>query len=225
MKKPILKFAIPGVLLLVSVIAVASYDGETTNTASLPLAKVLANSPAIEINEPFPLEENYRAIIDNLEANLSQEMKQPDISREDVLRGWYLSPKEGKKYGTPEAWVFIEEGDNSRWTSPNVTEEEEEMDQRALCVETAGHYSASCLQTTDAQCQNQEKNSCECSDGTKWKQDQGCILTNTKGSFVALNTVELEQGFYLGLPNQKKLNTPENWGWFESGKNSTWRKY
>lgn len=160
--------------------------------------------------------------IDLLLADINSELQQPNILREDILRGWYLGGKTDKKYGTPETWVFEEAGKDSRWISPNAIEEVEIKMSGELCRQTAGSFKASCLDTADDQCEYIGVSSCECSKGTKWHEEQGCILENERGSFIAINSVELAQGYYTALPNEKKLNTPSDWIWTEDGPQSSW---
>ena len=58
---------------------------------------------------------------------------------------------------------------------------------------------------------------------TRWKEDQGCLLTNDKDEFVPISDQELKEGHYLGLISQKKLNTPPTWVWQEAGQKSSWQ--
>lgn len=162
--------------------------------------------------------------VDEILADISAEMHQPNILKSDVLRGWYLGGKSDKKYGTPDTWVFVEDGENSKWMSPNMLEEEALIDDRQLCKETAGTYYASCLESSDSDCEYVGESHCQCLTGTKWQDGQGCIMVTKRGSFVSINNEELEKGWYFGLPNEKKLNTPSNWIWVEQGRDSVWQK-
>lgn len=161
---------------------------------------------------------------DRLLANISRQLSEPNILREDIIRGWYLGGKDDRKFGTPSDWIFKEDGANSKWISPNVLDDSELTDDRQLCRETAGTYVASCLQTSDSDCEYVEKSTCRCLPGSNWAEGQGCILVNDQGSYVSVNNAELSQGWYLGLPNEKKLNTPSDWVWIERGKQSVWSK-
>lgn len=184
---------------------------------------------APEVTQPAPepeasdLDGDYERL-DKLLADITRQMNQPNILKSDIERGWYLGSRSDRKYGTPDGWIFIEDGENSKWISPNALEEEDYIDSRRLCRETAGSYVASCLDSSDSDCQYTENSFCECLEGTKWMEVQGCILVNSRGSYVAINAEELSQGFYLGLPNQKKLNTPSDWVWEEDGLKSAWKR-
>jgi len=164
------------------------------------------------------------AKVDRILADISAQMHQPNVLKTDILRGWYLGGKSDKKYGTPDTWVFVDDGENSKWMSPNVLEEEDLIDNRQLCKETAGSYVASCMQTSDFDCEYVGESYCQCLSGTKWKDSQGCILSTERGSYVSINNSELEKGWYFGLPNEKKLNTPADWLWVEKGRESVWQK-
>jgi len=166
---------------------------------------------------------DYEEVDDKL-AELRLLLAQPDILEEDVRRGWYLASESEKKYGTPNTWIFIENGDDSKWISPNVIEDEELIDSGKLCRKTAGSYISSCLDSTDSSCEYVAESYCSCVYGSKWKDEQGCILVTDKDTYVAINVEELEKGWYFGLPNERKLNTPSDWTWFEAGKKSVWQK-
>lgn len=164
------------------------------------------------------------AKVDRILADISEQMHQPNVLKTDILRGWYLGGESDKKYGTPDTWVFMEDGENSKWMSTNVLEEEDLIDNRQLCKQTAGSYVASCMQTSDSDCEYVGESYCQCLSGTKWKEGQGCILSTERGSYVSINNSELEKGWYFGLPNEKKLNTPADWLWVEKGRESVWQK-
>lgn len=177
-----------------------------------------------EIGEPtenLDLSSKYDAL-ETFMADLSQDLDQPNILKQDILRGWYLGNENEKKYGTPNTWIFQENGAQSRWISPNALDEAKVILENELCRDTAGQFKASCLDTAEDQCEYVGASYCECPQDTQWHGQQGCLLINEDGSFVALNAQELEQGYYWGLPNEKKFNTPENWLWTENGPQSAW---
>lgn len=158
-------------------------------------------------------------------SELNREINRPNVLKEDILRGWYLAAEHEKKYGTPDNWIFIEDGDKSRWVSPLRLEEVEVMDDRTLCRTTAGTYQLSCADSSESGCEYEAaKSHCACSYGSRWRDGEGCILTSDKGAYVAINQEELDRGWYFGLPSQKKLNTPSDWVWEEAGKKSIWKK-
>ena len=167
---------------------------------------------------------SYYGAIDALMADIAGQIHQPNVRKDDILRGWYLASESEMKYGTPTTWVFFEDGENSKWMSTNVIDERELVDEKTLCESTAGRYTSSCLDTTDADCEYVGESYCYCSEGSGWNSEQGCIQTTDRGSFVSINSAELKQGYYLGLPNDKKLNTPEDWKWREAGRQSMWQR-
>lgn len=197
------------------------YSANQQEILNEPVTTLSANM--VTSSSGSDLSVDYEAV-DRKLAELRRQMNQPNILESDILRGWYLASESEKKYGTPDTWIFIEDGENSKWISPNALEEEDTIDDRRLCKGTAGTYISSCLKTAEAECEFVEASHCVCLEETKWKEDQGCILVSPRGTFVAINEKELAQGWYLGLPNQKKLNTPSNWKWIEDGKNSAWKK-
>jgi hypothetical protein len=194
-------------------------SNEKTNEVHLPVQADLTGADKTSDN----LYVDYKEV-DQILANIAAEMSQPNVLKDDILRGWYLGGKSDKKYGTPDTWIFVEDGENSKWMSPNILEEEELIDDRQLCKVTAGTYLASCLQTSDSECEYVEESHCECISGSKWKEGQGCILMTERGTYVSINNSELEKGWYFGLPNEKKLNTPFDWIWVEKGRESVWQK-
>ncbi|MDH5737755.1 MAG: hypothetical protein OEZ23_05560 [Gammaproteobacteria bacterium] len=166
-----------------------------------------------------PFDDDFRAILEDIEGQLHQ----PNIVKSDIVRGWYLASEQEKKYGTPDTWVFVDDGAKSRWVSSNILDEDSLIDDSRLCRSTAGNYTSSCLETSDEACEYVGESFCKCIEGSRWKDGQGCILITEKGSFEAINSKELEQGWYFGLPNEKKLNTPADWIWHEDGQKSMWR--
>jgi len=211
------------IVILISVILFSFGGSQAGNTAdtkvkessSLVQADIMAVAGGSELNA------DYKKADDRL-AEISKQLSQPNILKDDILRGWYLGAKKDRRFGTPDTWIFIEDGENSKWISPNSLDEEDLIDDRELCRKTAGTYFASCLQTSDSDCEYVEQSYCQCLTGSAWNERQGCILTTERGSFVSINSAELEQGWYLGLPNEKKLNTPADWVWVEKGKESVW---
>ncbi len=213
-------------LIIFSIIVLASCGGglppEYENIAeedpSLPV-----QADVMGATEPSDLDVDYDKV-DEILADISAQMHQPNVLKTDILRGWYLGGKADKKYGTPDTWVFVEDGENSKWMSSNVLDEEDLTDNRQLCKQTAGRFTASCLDTSDSDCEYVNESWCHCSLGTKWKSEQGCILATERGSYVSINNSELEKGWYFGLPNERKLNTPSDWTWVEKGRESVWQK-
>jgi hypothetical protein len=223
-----MKYRVPilvTIVVLIAVVLTSCSGRQSGNTAQkntegngkMAQADIMAGTVGSELNTDYEKS-------DKLLADISRQLSQPNILKDDILRGWYLGGKNDRKFGTPDTWIFFEDGENSKWISPNSIEEEDLIDGRELCRKTAGTYFASCLQTSDPDCEYVEQSYCQCLAGSAWNEKQGCILTTERGSFLSINSAELEQGWYLGLPNEKKLNTPSDWVWVEKGKESVWTK-
>ena len=207
------------VLVIVTILTALSLRG-SENQIEVPSDSLTADVVSFAEVDSFV---DYDEVEDQL-AELRRQLSQPNILKDDILRGWYMASESEKRYGTPDNWIFLEDGENSKWISPNVLEEEELIDNRLICEGTAGHFVSSCLDSTDTECEYVSESFCECSYGTKWKVDQGCILTNLKEVYVSINAEDLEKGWYFGLPNERKFNTPSNWIWLEAGRKSIWQK-
>lgn len=213
-------------LIIFSIIVLASCGGDQPSefeNIAQGGAKMAVQADVMGATGSSELELDYEKV-DEILADISAQMHQPNVLKTDILRGWYLGSRSDKKYGTPDTWVFAEDGENSKWMSPNILEEEDLIDHRQICKETAGSYTASCLDTSDSDCEYVNESWCQCLLGTKWKNGQGCILVTERGSYVSINNSELEKGWYFGLPNEKKLNTPFDWTWVEKGRESVWQK-
>jgi len=215
-------------LLFFSILILTSCGGGK-NPENVASAGVVASGRGIQADvmagadEP-ELDVDYKKADDRL-AEIARQLNQPNILKDDILRGWYLGAKADRKFGTPDTWIFVDDGKDSKWISPNLLEEEDNIDSHQLCRATAGTYVPSCLQTSDPDCEYVDQSFCQCLPGSAWMDGQGCILATERGSFVSINSAELEQGWYLGLPNEKKLNTPSDWSWVEEGRESKWSKH
>jgi hypothetical protein len=168
----------------------------------------------IKNNEP-----NMGEIIDKINKNIDQK----NITDDDLNRGWYYGSEDEKKWGTPSNWIWVNEGGKSRWISPNALEKEKDIEMDTLCRKTAGHYVISCIERDLPLCEHIAKNECRCLENTDWVENQGCILINDKKEFVKINSDELTQGWYHGLQNEKKLDTPSSWIWSKNGGESRWQ--
>ncbi len=215
----------PGLIIL-SIIVLASCGGKQPSDfadTGIDIPEIVVQADVMGATGNSNLGTDY-AKVDRILADISAQMHQPNVLKTDILRGWYLGGESDKKYGTPDTWVFVEDGENSKWMSTNVLEEEDLIDGRQLCKKTAGSYFASCLQTSDSDCEYVGESYCQCLLGGKWKDGQGCILATQRGGYVSINNAELEKGWYFGLPSEKKLNTPSDWSWVEKGRASVWQK-
>ena len=163
--------------------------------------------------------EKMQKLLDDIESQLDK----PNISEDDIKRGWYYATEQDKKFGTPSSWIWQANGNNPRWISPNAMEEKDYFELSDLCVQTAGSYVISCLDAEIANCEYIPKSECRCIEGSKWDETQGCILTDEKGDYVSISQDELKKGWYTGLPNEKKLGTPLNWVWIDAGQDSRWQ--
>jgi hypothetical protein len=155
--------------------------------------------------------------------DIDKELNSPNITEEDIRRGLYYASENDKKYGTPSSWIWIDDGDKSRWMSPNIMEQTDISELKDLCVKTAGSYVISCLDTEVPGCEYTAKSRCNCIENSKWDEQQGCILTDEKGEFIPISQDELMRGWYNGLPNEKKLDTPLSWIWVDAGQDSRWQ--
>ncbi len=154
---------------------------------------------------------------------IDQDLEGEDITTEDIERGWYYARENEKKWGTPSSWIWEKDGFQSYWISPNALEEVSDIQIDELCRETAGYFVVSCIERELPHCEHIANSVCRCPNETRWIDDQGCILVNELDELVRLGSEDLKNGWYLGLPNQKKLHTPSNWIWVENGRESRWQ--
>lgn len=228
-------------ILLITVPFLVGCGGTSINEniADLSKADISNTEPVIQEGKPripsaaanestSETTEDEAKEIDDLLKQIEEKINQPNILYEDIKRGWYYGGLDEKKYGTPETWVWIKEGNNSRWVSPNAVEETHIVKDETLCKKTAGTYVVSCVETEIESCEHIPANECRCVMGSKWHDTQGCVLTRyseetESDEYIEISRDELSQGQYTGLPNQKKLNTPLNWVWIDNGKNSRWQ--
>jgi|GEM_PF-1960801 len=168
-------------------------------------------------------EEKKDVDMDQLIEKINKNLERTAITKEEVEQGWYYGEKEDKKLGTPSSWIWIDEGSKSRWVSPNSIEDLDYLKLADLCTKTGGTYIVSCLEREAKDCQYVKESICRCSLDTTWVDEQGCILTDDEGKFIQITPNELRQGWYKGLSNEKKLNTPLSWIWSDNGKDSRWQ--
>ncbi|MBU0727729.1 hypothetical protein KKA95_03520 [Patescibacteria group bacterium] len=164
--------------------------------------------------------------MEKLLEEIDKDLTRPNITEEDIRRGWYLGDYGDRKYGTPDSWIWEDADNESRWVSPNALEEVDYFEVKQLCSSTAGTYVISCIDTEIVECEYVPETECKCVDGTKWVNKQGCILLGEESeeeSFISISQDELKRGWYQGLPSEKKLNTPSSWIWIEGGQDSRWQ--
>ncbi|QQR83767.1 hypothetical protein IPJ72_00980 [Candidatus Peregrinibacteria bacterium] len=153
---------------------------------------------------------------------INQDLDRPTISAQDIERGWYYGGRDDKKFGTPDSWRLIQDGERTRWARMGLVEAFIATESDQLCRQTAGKYVFSCLDHEVDGCEYILESLCRCSEKTQWFDQQGCIQIDSAGQPVEITLNELEAGFYLGLTNQKKLNTPPEWTWEDLGPQSRW---
>jgi len=205
---------------------VAQLGPETTKPGipqrkpSLPSQKSLeANALGTHYVNPRKEDLEMQALIDRLDNNIAR----PNITIEDIKRGWYTGQVHEKKIGTPNSWLWIDRGPKSVWSSPSALDETEDQAKDTLCRQTAGFYAFSCIEREYAGCENIATSICRCPDQTKWIDKQGCVLLNNRGESVVITPNDLKRGWYYGLNSEKKLDTPAAWMWLEAGKDSRWQ--
>lgn len=161
--------------------------------------------------------------MDQLLDTINKGLHQPAISKEEVLQGWYYGKEEEKKLGTPNSWIWVDEGVKSRWVSPYAIEDASQAEQDKLCTKTGGTYIISCLEREADNCQYVSKSECHCAANTTWVDRQGCVMTDDNDDFVQITPDELRRGWYSGAPYQKKLNTPLSWIWEDTAGEARWQ--
>ena len=153
-------------------------------------------------------------ITDSLLDQINTTIKQPNITEDDIRRGWYYAPLlQDKKYGTPDTWQWIEDGEHPQWISPNMIGEIAHLKNKELCQQKRGVYILSCIESESLDCEYIPESECRCQKDARMHNEQGCILVDEEGQFVEIGISEFSQGWYNELQGQKKLNTPKNWIW------------
>lgn len=184
-----------------------------------PIEKAeVRQEPKKKWKKPVSGELNMERLLDRI----NEHVNEPAITAAEIQRGYYYGQEYEKKVGTPKAWLWIEEGIHSRWASPDVLETALDVEIEELCRKTAGVYAVSCVEREIEHCEYIPASECRCLDGSIWVKAQGCILADEEGKAVTISDAELEKGWYFGLPNEKKLDTPLSWFWFENAKHSRW---
>lgn len=187
---------------------------------SIPVTDNLqANALGAIGNLQTPPEPDMKQLIERINSNISQ----PNISVEDIERGWYPGGVTDKRDGTPSTWTWVDKGNDSAWVSPSFLDETDDMGLEKLCRSTAGTYAFSCIEREFPGCEHIAKSLCRCTDQTRWIDKQGCILLGKDGNPVAITSSDMKRGWYYGLPNEKRLDTPVNWVWTEGGQKSRWQ--
>ncbi len=159
-------------------------------------------------------------LVDRIDRNLASK----NVTLEDIDRGWYYGSEEERKWGTPQSWIWVNEGVKSHWISTDAIQSTRDMKNDEFCRGTGGYYVISCIERELPHCEYIPKSKCRCSSGTDYVDEQGCILIDGGHEFISINSDELKQGWYFGQSAEKKLNTPSSWIWVDGGKKSRWRQ-
>jgi hypothetical protein len=189
----------------------------------LPQVNLQANvlgSTRVQDNNEEKKEIDMGGLVERIDRNLASK----NITVEDIERGWYYGSDDNRKWGTPQSWIWVNDGAKSHWISLDALQKVRDIETDELCRGTGGYYVISCVERELPHCEHIPESKCRCSVNAEWVDDQGCILTDRSGEFISINSDELKQGWYFGLSNEKKLDTPSNWIWSESGKQSRWRQ-
>ncbi len=207
-------FALPVLALLLSACSWGQSEGQKAE-----LVYFAAEITAPQLASPFQIDKQIQRQL----SQINRELARPNIAREELLRGWYYGLESEKKYGTPDSWIWQEEGKTGKWLTSDLLKERDFLAERLLCQQTAGLYFLSCLESESDQCEHVPQSSCRCTEGSGWAQEEGCLLLDEQGEFVPASAQELAQGWYYGLNSQKKKGTPPSWVWKEQGVHSVWR--
>jgi hypothetical protein len=189
---------------------------------SMPQLKI-AQADLLEASDNPEASNSKEIDVAELVETVNETLGQPTINAEDIERGWYFGSKGDKKTGTPDSWLFVDDGINSRWSSPGAISEIDELFKEELCYITGGSYTPSCIEEEAINCEYISKSECRCAYESKWVDEQGCIAVDDEDEFIKITDEELKQGWYSGQINQKKLNTPLNWIWVAGGNGSRWQ--
>lgn len=212
------------IILTALFLTACSGSGKTAPQAkkpSIPTGKIMQANVlgATDIKKSDKASADVEKLVKEINKNIEQE----NITAQDIKRGfYYVSLKDEKKLGTPDSWIWVDDGAKSRFISPNAKESAKEMQADELCRKTAGTYTISCAEKVTENCEYIPKSECRCAEDSKWLDDQGCILTNGS-NFIKITAEDLQKGWYLGLNSEKKLDTPPSWVWLENGKESKWK--
>lgn len=208
-------------MIIVSAIMLTSCGSSIVSEAETKPKIPPAQASALDYHNAAS--ESDTEYMEDLLEEIDKDIDRPNITEEDIRRGWYYGLELDKKYGTPSSWLWSDDGQKSRWISPNIVEETDYEADKILCDETAGEYIISCIDTEEPDCEYIPETECRCIEGSEWVDRQGCILVDEDGEFVSVSQDELAQGWYLGLPNEKTLDTPSAWVWKEAGMESKWQ--
>lgn len=167
-KKHLTTFGLP--LLALLLIGVLNVSGKINNDSG----KTTSQKTEVSKLEKIEVKTNKNTFnVKNLMADL-EKGTQGNIVMSDIERGWYLGKENEKKFGTPNNWIHIEKGEQSKWVSSNYIEELEIEEEKALCLETGGQFLYSCLETTKSECEYTSKSTCYCPEETSWEKESGC---------------------------------------------------
>ena len=230
-----MKRIIPILIALIFLAGCGGGAGQAGSTSKprIPTAKTKPKLPQINLkadllgstrikdeNKAEKEDVDMGGLLDRIDRNLASE----NVTLEDIDRGWYYGSEEERKWGTPQSWIWANEGAKSHWISMDALQKIRDMESDELCRGTGGYYVISCVERELPHCEHIPESKCRCAAGTDFVDDQGCIILDGSYEFISINSDELRQGWYFGQSNQKKLNTPSSWIWVDGGKKSRWRQ-
>lgn len=209
------------IIFILSAVLLAGCSPSTPNLNaskdkfSLELLK--AESPKI----PFQVKE-IPPNVDELIAQIDQQIDEDSISKQDIERGWYPAVGNAKKLGTPKSWKRVTYLNQDYWVSLRSENLLYKTVEASICEASGGQYQFSCIETELAECEYIPESNCLCSDETKWSKEQGCLLIDETGDWISITLDELSKGWYLGKKNEKKKGTPQHWRWIDWGDDARW---
>jgi len=139
--------------------------------------------------------------------------KEVPVSEADIRRGFYYGTQDEKRYGTPVSWIWVSDGDKSRWSSAEAEKLHRQDDMRQLCKGTDGEFTESCIDSERMKCDFESETGCACPEETIWNPKEGCLRIDIEGKLVLISNEDVQRGWYAGTRSQKKKGTPINWIW------------
>lgn len=203
------------ILISISLLTACGKEEVSVQEKEIPfeLKQLQANlTQKIQSKENNQEDEDFQKIIESLK----KQSHIPNITEEELERGWYYAEEGVKKYATPDSWVYepAQGNESGRWIHPDLMEKQVVASEELLCKKALGTFVKSCNELeTGNQCEYIEQSTCQCPEGTLWDMQEGCLKVDADGIWLVIQQKELEQGYYSGLNSEKKKGTPESWLW------------